>query len=263
MGCAVSRQIMLEHEGKQVKFDVDKKATREQLFEALTKQAIEAFEIENPAQLLFDAKWTDGFKSISMETGIFLKPSKLFFDAWEKGLQKGGKITIKLAEDRDGTKLLHACKDMGTDNWERAKYIVSLKGNLDAEDPKHNLTALEIALKRGNIETCKVLVEAKACVNHINKEPQCPLLYAGSSEEAVKFLLEAKADPNVKLKKDKNDFASSPLASAVSFNYLKVAKLLLEAKADVIQSQSHPNIPLMLNAKEEMKALLSEYSATK
>lgn len=108
--------------------------------------------------------------------------------------------------------------------------VASFFNGCGKPDDKAATTLLTASLN-GNIEAVKLLLEAKADVNKAYTSEATPLYLASTKghTEVVKLLLGAMADVNQAEAK----YGATPLIIASRGGHTEVAKLLLEAKADV------------------------------
>lgn len=118
----------------------------------------------------------------------------------------------------------------------------------------HQQTALHLAV--WDPDALQLLLQHKADVNAADENGTTPLMAALEEDEpeplAVKYLLDAKADVNVKLN------LSTPLHLAVKKNLTEETELLLAAKADVNAKDAEGKTPFDY-AEGEVKELLKKY----
>lgn len=112
------------------------------------------------------------------------------------------------------------------------KYIiVKLDADVNAKDPEHGLTALQIAAMKNYMDIAKYLIEKGADVNTRSETGFTPLHTAAmfGSAQVGKILLENGADINAATA----DSLATPLICAAQNGHSEMVRLLLENGADV------------------------------
>lgn len=198
------------------------------------------------------------------------------------------KANVNAVDDMQETPLHKACVKSG--DYEIVKLLVDAKANLNAKNSK-GLTPLSVAVLKGRYyidtrmitplldagaevnavnnhqqtalhlavwdpDALQLLLQHKADVNAADENGTTPLMAALEEDEpeplAVKYLLDAKADVNVKLNH------STPLHLAVKKNLTEETELLLAAKADVNVKDAEGKTPFDY-AEGVVKKLLKKY----
>ena len=103
-------------------------------------------------------------------------------------------------------------------------------------------TALLIAAKAGHRECLQLLLEAEADVDVVNKSGTNPLFHCMTDASSLSDILEAGADPDVKMTAD----GKTVLALLSARDFPVCLKLLLEATAEFEEAVGHtdPKCPL-------------------
>ena len=142
------------------------------------------------------------------------------------------------SENQDGwTPLLYAAR------YGHAKVVkLLLDKNADAKhQTKDERNALHLATFDGHAEIIKMFLDKDVPVNVIDSWGDSPLLNAANTnDEAVKLLLDAGADVNVK----KNPQMKTPLHNAAQYGRVEMVKMLLAKGADVNARDSEGETPL-------------------
>lgn len=147
-------------------------------------------------------------------------------------LEKGASLT---ARGRDNaTALITACTNPDSECVPLVEYLLGLGcdvnvENADGESPLH------MAVSRGATQTCRLLIDAGANVDHQDGKQRTPLLqavvsaqYTPATAELAPMLLVAGANPNLA---DKDD--ETPLRLAAKLGLLETVTQLLDAGAEV------------------------------
>ncbi|MCT7546124.1 ankyrin repeat domain-containing protein [Aliarcobacter cryaerophilus] len=137
--------------------------------------------------------------------------------------------------DDNGLSLLHYA--VRKNNIEVVKILLKMFVNINAKD-KDSWTPLHRAVTNNHDEIVKELIKAGADINTKDKNSWTPLHWASRNNhiEFVKVLIKAKANLNEKATyyDDKEGFSGiTPLFDSIFKNNWEVAKLLIEAGADV------------------------------
>lgn len=195
----------------------------------------------------------------------------------------------------DKNQLIESVLDMGADINCAMFYAIKVKkpdalkillehgADVNVESA-NGLTPLQTASCKGNMEICKILMEAGATVDYESlrraawsKDIELCSLYLehgnislentdiltriyNSNEDIIRFLLKAGASPNVRDKEGR-----TPLHDAVDNSKIESVKMLLQAGADVNAKDNNGNTPLSIAAEMscmKLCKLLLEAGAT-
>jgi ankyrin repeat protein len=144
-------------------------------------------------------------------------------------------------DNRNGFTPLSAAADRG--HVELVRLLADAKAVLDVVD-KTAMAPLSNAAYHGFADIVSLLLERKAKVHTVDEEGKTPLDHALENWDAstVRLLLEARADVN--FADPDRQCGHSPLTCAVSNGHLANALLLVEAKADIHAADTHGRTPL-------------------
>jgi serine/threonine-protein phosphatase 6 regulatory ankyrin repeat subunit B len=138
---------------------------------------------------------------------------------------------INATDGKGSTPLFLACYN---GHVEAVDFLIESKAKIELSGSNPR-TPIMAAAQEGHLEVVKSLIAAKAQLNKLNREYLLPLHSACSRQSGhaiVAAMLAAGAKPNVK------GSHSSPLRVALRFSAVESAKLLIEAKADVVESEA-------------------------
>ena len=194
------------------------------------------------------------FKNLELEIGVFLSTGVNY-----KGKRDNKKIDIMLeliAEIR-GLEAYDNVKDFLEPKLNKVMENVKISKNKKAQkvyslnkrgfNSRKNYTPLEYAIKKGNQEMVKILIENGADINTINKKGDTPLTYAiqKGSKKMTRVLIEQGADINA-MGKD----GYTPLTYAIQKGNKEIMKMLLESGVDVNKKDGIGNTPISLAIKK-------------
>ena len=123
-------------------------------------------------------------------------------------------------------------------------------------------SSLMIALRNGHIEVMKVLIEAKANVDHLNKSSLTPRVISTGKDdflEVPRALMEAESNVG-----GPEDYGCTPLYFAAKTGHVEVTRVLIEAQADVDRPDKYDRTPLYIAAEKghlEVARMLIEAQA--
>ncbi len=132
----------------------------------------------------------------------------------------------KVATDQDGFTALHFAMRQG-EAFDIIDYLLSQGADLNAVTRLHQTTPLINAIKYGHMDLVRYLLEkgADASIG----QPVYELIQLGSATPAmIDLLLEHKADIN----------AANPIAGAIAYGKIDLARYLIEQGADINQAEA-------------------------
>jgi len=115
------------------------------------------------------------------------------------------------------------------------------------KEPMHGMTPLEWAVRTGNTEVVKTLLDCKADVNAGRHTDGATALYVSAENghrQVVEMLLDKKADVNAR-----RQDGATPLHVSSENGHVDVVKMLLDKKADVNARRLDGATPLYVSAK--------------
>lgn len=121
-------------------------------------------------------------------------------------------------------------------------------------------TPLHIAIKFNRIDLVKLLLEAEADIEALNKIYDSPLLVATErmNIEIIEILIKNGAKVNISFSKERFRYGGeNPLHLAIKFNRIDIVKLLLESKSNVEALNNTNDRPLLV-AIEKMQFDIAE-----
>jgi ankyrin repeat protein len=144
------------------------------------------------------------------------------------------------------------------------KNYISAGKNVNIKN-KENVTLLHVAAQSGNVEIIKLLLDAGANVNAKDKRGKTPLLMTDVDEEKdlleiLKLFIAKGVDVNIQYKDENNQ---TLLMLACDDDNLEAVKILLEAGANPNLKDSEGETAMMKTDSEEIKNLLRQYGAKK
>ena len=171
------------------------------------------------------------------------------------------KLAAILAKER-GINAAHKVlvKAMREGNTDTVKLLLELGADINAKN-NYGWTALIYAARWGNTDTVKLLLELGADINAKNNYGWTALIYAArwGNTDTVKLLLELGADINAK-----NNYRWTALIYAARWGKTEIVKLLLDRKANIEAKDNHGWTALMIAArwgKTEIVKLLLDRKA--
>lgn len=274
---------ILVDSGQPPSFEIEQKDIAEQVILALS--ALDRINISSTnsyVSIAFDKRqneWVlvDAKQSATPKEELFPDHEKLIQALIKSPHLKNIKDFMRDSELMINTKVYASNKYMlGMDSiistWQKTKAFKELN-QFTSEDInvnyKINESLLYFACSRGDLDTVKRLIQAKADVNQTSLEKDDPPLVGAiihDQIEILRFLIEHKANPNQPL-----PGGSTPLLVAAEANQAEMIDILIQAGADINAKlengtsaleiaikQNHPAVVKML-LKHGAKSDLTEY----
>lgn len=143
---------------------------------------------------------------------------------------------------------------LAKDNPEILKILLKAGANPDSKDVSHGRSILYHAVKYNDIETLKIMIDAKADVNTHDRFQEYPLRIAveNNNYEIIKLLIKNNALLNTQKEYD----GSTPLLHATKSGYTDIVKLLIHAGADVGIADKYGNTPYSSTKNKELLKLI-------
>lgn len=144
------------------------------------------------------------YYGITAETAVMYVSDRGYLEKLKILVNAGADVNI--ANSLNGTALMNAAN---AGHVEILKYLIKNGAKVNAEGKKQQMTALILAILSKSIEAVKILVNAGADVNLLDKLSSSPLHFAKKSEAITHFLIQAGANVN------SCDAIETPLIAAV------------------------------------------------
>jgi ankyrin repeat protein len=136
--------------------------------------------------------------------------------------------------------------------------IFQARDTLNEKNPETGMTPLQAAKRNGHKQVARILINFGARVHEVNPnaDPASVSLHAASEKGDPKFLAAVLPLPTEKLNKRDPLSGLTPLMYAIRGNHVEVAKILIEAGADLNQCDANGTPPIAIATRDPNTTML-------